>query len=95
MGLQKPSLGMISKDVLAMVCKESSIGPFICYALFMVLDHELIGNEKRYHVSTYITSYFPSSLINLGGNQVNILMLLCNFFMETFLEDDVRILVLE
>lgn len=94
MGLQKPFLGMIPDDVLAMVCKEDAQGPFIHHALFMVLSHESLRNDKRYRVSTDITSHFLASLLDLGGNQVDILMLLCNIFKETFLEDDVKILVL-
>ena len=60
----------------------------------MVLDHEFLRNDKSYRVSTNITSRFLASLVNLGGSQVDILMLLHNIFKEIFLEDDIKILVL-
>ena len=82
MGLQKPFLGMIPHDVLAMVCKEDAQDPFICHALFMALGHEFLRDNKRYRVSTDITSRFLASLLDLGGNQVDIVMLLCNVFKE-------------
>ena len=77
-----------------MVCKEDAQGPFIYHALFMVLGHEFLRNNKRYHVSMNITSSFLASLLNLGGSQADILMLMHNIFKEIFLEDDVIILVL-
>ena len=94
MGLQKPFLGMIPNDVLAMVCKKDAQGPFIHHALFMVLGHGFLRNDKRYHVSKNITSYFLTSLLNLGGNQLDILILLHNIFKEMFLEDEIKILIL-
>ena len=59
----------------------------------MVLGHEFLRNDKRYCVSTDITSHFLVSLLDLGGSQIDILMLLRNIFKENFLEDDVKILV--
>ena len=94
MALQKPFLGKIPDDVLAMVCKPDAHSPFIRHAIFMVLGHEFLRNDKRYCVSMDITSRFLASLLDLGGNQVDILMLLCNNFKKTFLEDDFKILVL-
>ena len=94
MGLQKPFLGVIHEDVLEMVCKEDATCNFFCYALSMVLAHEFLRNEKRYCISIDITSYFLTSLLDLGGNQIDILMLLRNVFKEIFLEADVKILVL-
>ena len=41
-----------------------------------------------------ITSHFLASLLDLGGSQIDILIFLYNVFKETFLEDDVKILVL-
>ena len=43
---------------------------------------------------TYITSRFLTYPLDLVGNQIDTLMLLRNIFRETFLEDDVKILVL-
>ena len=94
MALQKPFLGKISNDVLAMVCKPDAQSPFIHHAIFMVLGHEFLRNDKRYRVSMDITSHFLASLFDLGGSQIDILMLLHNVFKVTFLEDDVKILVL-
>lgn len=94
MALQNPFLGMIPNDVLVMVCKQDAQGPSIRHALFMVLGHEFLRNDKRYHVSIDITSHFLTSLLNLGGNQVDIMMLLRNILKEKLLEDDVKILLL-
>ena len=94
MALQKPFLGRIPEEFLAMVCKPDAQSPFIHHAIFMVLYHELLRNDKRYHVSMDITFGFLMSLLNLGGNQIDTLMLLRKFFKETFLEDDVKILIL-
>ena len=77
---------MIPEDFLAMVCKEDVVGPFFCYAFLMVLGHEFLRNEKRYQVSIDITSHFLTSLLDLGGNQVDILIV--------FLEDNVKIILL-
>ena len=41
-----------------------------------------------------ITFRFLMSLLDLGGSQIDMLMLLRNVFKETFLEDDVKIIVL-
>ena len=84
MALQKPFLGRILDGVLAMVCKLDVQSPFICHAIFMVIIHEFLRNDKRYSVSMDITSHFLASLLNLGGNQIDILMLLHNIFKETF-----------
>ena len=94
MALQKPILGRIPDEVLAMVCKPDAQSPFICHAIFMVLGHEFLSNDKRYPVSTDITSRFLASLLDLGGRQIDMLILLRNIFKETFLEDDVKIIVL-
>lgn len=94
MALQKPFLGKIPDDVLAMVCKLDAQSLFIRHAIFMVLGHNFLRNNKRYHVPTDITSRFLTSLLDLGGSQIHILMLLHNIFKETLLEDDVKILVL-
>ena len=94
MDLQKPFLDRILDDLLAMVCKTYVQSPFIFHAIFMVLSHEFLRNNKRYHVSTDITSHFLASLLDLGGSQINIVMLLHNVFKETILEDYVKILVL-
>ena len=45
-------------------------------------------------MSTDITSRFLNSLLTLGGSQIDMLMLLHNIFKETFLEDEVKIIVL-
>ena len=87
-------MGKIPDDVLAMVCKPNAQSPFIRHAIFMVLGHEFLRNDKRYCVSTNITSRFLASLLDLGGTQIDMLMLLHNVFKETFLEDDFKILVL-
>ena len=94
MALQKPFLGRIPNDFLAMVCKVDGQSPFIHHAICMVLGHEFLGNDKRYRVSTDITSRFLASLPNLGGRKIDMLMLLHNIFKETFLEDDIKIIVL-
>ena len=60
----------------------------------MVLGHEFLRNEKRNHVSTDITSCFLASLLDFGGNQIDMLMVLHNIFKQTFLEDDVKIILL-
>ena len=77
---------MIPEDFLVIVIKEDVTGPFFCYAFLMVLSHEFLRNEKRYHVSTDITSHILVSLLNLRSNQVDILMV--------FLEDNVKIILL-
>ena len=94
MALQNPFLGKILDDTLAMVCKVDGQSPFICHAICMVLGHEFLKNDKRYRVSTNITSRFLASLLELGGRQIDKLMLLHNVFKETFLEDDIKIIVL-
>ena len=94
MALQKPFLGRILDNVLAMVCKVYAQSPFICHAICKVLGHEFLRNDKRYRVFMDITSYFLASLLDLGGSQIDILMLLHNVFKKIFLEDDVKILVL-
>ena len=80
MALQKPFLGRILDDVLAMVGKVDARSPFIFHAISMVLGHEFLRNEKRYRVSTDITSYFLASLLDFGGNQIDMLMVLRNVF---------------
>ena len=94
MVLQKPFLGRIPDNVLAMVCKPDAQSLFIHHAIFMVLIHEFLRNDKRYYVSMDITSRFLASLLDLGGRKIDMLMLLNNVFKETFLEDDVKIIVL-
>ena len=94
MALQKPFLGKIPDDILAMVCKVDGRSPFIRHAICMVLGHEFLRNDKRYRVSTNITPCFLASLLDLGSRQIDMLMLLHNFFKEIFLEDDVKIIVL-
>ena len=94
MALQKPFLGRIPDDLLAMVCKVDGRSPFIHHAICMVLGHEFFKNNKRYRVSTDITSRFLASLLDLGGRKIDMLMLLRNVFKQTFLEDDVKIMVL-
>ena len=61
---------------------------------YCIIGHEFLRNDKRYHVSTNITSHFLVSLLDLGGRKIDMLMLLCNIFKETFLEDDIKIIVL-
>ena len=94
MALQKPFLGRIPDDVCAMICKLDAQSPFIFHAIFTVLGHEFLRKDKRYRVSTDITSRFLTSLLDLGGRQIDMLMLLRNVFQETFLEDDIKIIVL-
>ena len=69
MALQKPFLGKISNDLLAMVCKVDGQSPFIRHAICMVLGHEFLKNDKRYHMSTDITSCFLVSLLNLEAGK--------------------------
>ena len=45
-------------------------------------------------MSTDITSCFLASLLDFGGNQIDMLMVLLNIFKQTFLEDDVKIILL-
>ena len=94
MALQKPFLGKIPDDILSMVCKVDGRSPFIRHAICMVLGHEFLKNDKRYCVSTDITSRFLVSLLDLGGKKIDMLMLLHNLLKETFLEDDIKIIVL-
>ena len=58
MALQKPFLGKIPDDVLAMVWKVDAQSPFIHHAIFIVFSHEFLRDDKRYRVSMDITSHF-------------------------------------
>ena len=66
----------------------------VFHAISMVLGHEFLRTEKRYRMFADITSCFLASLLDFGDSQIDMLMLLRNVFKETFLEDDVKIILL-
>jgi hypothetical protein len=59
----------------------------------MLLGREFLENVDRYHVCTDITSRAFASLLDLGGQKVDIVLLLRKVFKENFLEDDVELAV--
>jgi hypothetical protein len=88
---QKAFLGLVTDPILASVATE--LGAFTKEAIRMVLGREFLENENRYRVNTDISSRFMASLLDLGGEKVEILMLLRKVFRKEYLGDDVNVLV--
>lgn len=85
-------MGSVRDSTLQSVCKE--VGSFTNEAVQMVLGREFLRNENRYPVNTNITSQCLACLLDLGGEKVDMLMLLRKVFKEDFLGDDNTIVVL-
>ena len=65
---------------------------FIFHAMKMVLGRELLENENRHHVNTNIASHFLASLLNVGGERFDILMLLRKNFKEEYMDNDIEVI---
>lgn len=85
-------LGFVRDPTLQSVYKE--VGMFTNEAVRMVLGRDFLCNENRYHVKTDITSKFLASLLDIGGDKVDMLMLIRKVFKEDFLGDDVTVVIL-
>ena len=85
-------LGDIPKENLLSICNEVELEvDVIIHAIKMVLGHEFLVNENRYHVNTNLTSHFLASLLYLGEKSVQIFFLLRRVFKPKYLDDDINI----
>lgn len=89
---QRAFLGSVRDPNLQSICKE--VGSFTNEAVWMVLGREFLWNENRCRVNMNITSRFLASLLDLGGDKVDMLMQLRKVFKEDFLGDDIIVVIL-
>ena len=64
---------------------------FIIHSMEVVMGHNYLENENRYHVKIDITSQFLASLLDLGEVRVDILLLLRKTFKAEYVGNDIDI----